>query len=64
MLHPSAVTIRLHLLKAHFDQAILAGQSFEEVKKIYLEMKQIYAQREELHLSSYTLNPHPRDTIC
>lgn len=39
-----SLTAQLHELKTKFDQRMLNGESFEEVKKIYLEIKRLEVQ--------------------
>lgn len=39
-----SLSIQLKKLKNKFDQSMLTGSSFEEVKKIYLEIKRIEAE--------------------
>lgn len=39
-----SLTIQLNELKAKFDRRMLNGDCFEEVKKIYLEIKRLETQ--------------------
>ncbi len=63
MLHAQAITDRLHSLRLNSDQAILAGKSFEEVKKIYIEMKQTYSYSEEPPVSGCAQKPQTLDEL-
>jgi len=51
----AALSARLNELKIKFDQRMLNGDSFAEVKKIYLEIKKIETQ---LHGVSKFLKPY------
>ena len=51
----AALSARLNELKIKFDQRMLNGDSFSEVKKIYLEIKKLETQ---LHGVSKFLKPY------
>lgn len=63
MLHAQVITDRLHSLRQNFDQAILAGKSFEEMKKIYIEMRQTNAYSAQPQVSGCAKKPHTRNEL-
>lgn len=40
----ATLNLLLHELKSKFDQKLIEGETFEEAKKVYMQIKQIESQ--------------------
>ena len=50
----TALRVHLNDLKSLFDQAMCEGGTFEEVKKIYMQIKEVECQINVLHRQAST----------
>jgi len=54
MIEQRSLSNILSILHSRFDEAIMSGSSFEEVKKIYMQIKEVEREKQDREIRKLT----------